>query len=58
MATTVKPDILEIISDMEDFIGENFLAFQSRMQEKGFTKDDIKAMGEKLYEFLEEKGMR
>ncbi len=56
--TTIEPDILEIISDMENFISENWENFKSNMIEKGFTDEDIEAMGEKLTEFLEDEGMR
>ncbi len=56
--TTIKSDILEIISDMENFISENWENFKSNMIEKGFTDEDIEAMGEKLTKFLEDEGMR
>lgn len=51
-------EILEIISDMESFIGENWSVFQFNMQEKGFTEDEVEEMGKKLNEFLEEEGYR
>ena len=54
----ITPDILEVISDYETFISDHWSEFVYDMTEKGFTEDDIEAMGEKLSEFLEEEGMR
>lgn len=54
----IESDIMEIISDMENFIGENWGAFKAYMGGLGFTEEDIEAMGEKLNEYLEEEGYR
>lgn len=54
----METDIMEIISDMEFFIGMNWTAFKSYMMEKGFTDKDVEIMGEKLEEYLEEKRYR
>jgi len=58
MGTTITPDIMEIISDMENFVAENWEAFKMHMIEKGFTDDDVEAMSDKLTEYLEEEGVR
>jgi len=55
---TIEPDIMEIISDMEGFIAENWSIFKSHMIEKGFTDEDVENMGNKLTEYLEEEGYR
>lgn len=44
--------ILNYISDMNDFIGEYWAAFQYRMAEKGFTDEEVDELSEKLTEFL------
>jgi len=51
-------EILEIISDMEDFVAENWLAFKFHMNVKGFTDDDVENMGKILTDYLEEEGYR
>lgn len=47
MATS-KPDILEVIIDMGDFIGMNWVAFKNYMMVKGFSNDEIETMGKNL----------
>ena len=54
----METDIMEIISDMEMFVAENWEAFKSFMTEKGFTDEDVEKMGEELSEYLENEGYR
>ena len=54
----MKADILEIISDYDNFITEHWSEFVYSMTEKGFSEDDVEKMGKDLLEFLEENGMR
>ena len=58
MATTITPDIMEIISDLESFVSDEWELFTEYMVNKGFTEEDVEAMGDKLTEYLEEEGMR
>ena len=55
---TIESDIMEIISDIEGFVAENWSVFKSHMVEKGFTDKDVENMGEKLNEYLEDEGYR
>ena len=48
----MNKEILNYISDMNDFIGEHWTAFQYRMVEKGFTNEEVDELSEKLTEFL------
>ncbi len=54
----MKADILEIISDYDNFVAEHWSEFVYSMIEKGFTEDDVEKMGEDLLEFLKENKMR
>jgi hypothetical protein len=49
--------MLNYIGDMNDFIGDNWEAFQEKMAMLGFTEGQVDAMSEKLSEFLADQGV-
>jgi len=50
-------ELLNYIGDMDDFLGDNWEAFQEKMDMLGYTEAQVDAMSEKLNEFLADKGV-
>ena len=48
----MNKNILEYIGDMNDFVGENWEAFQDRMACLGFTEEQVDELSEELTEFI------
>jgi len=55
---TIDSDIMEIISDMYNFVVLNWDLYKIYMEVQGFTEEDIKNMEKGLFNFLEEEGYR
>lgn len=44
--------LLQYVSDIDDFVGENWDQFVDKMLEKGFTESQIDELNERLGEYL------